>query len=393
MLKHLFILFLVLAFASPSVIAESHHPRVRISAWYWLNSAPHSDWKGDFTTMKQMGFTDVLLCWGLDISAVATRKTDTKLALQYAHEAGIGVYLLIWHPHANSLPQDPKFMQISADGKQLPAFDVFNPEWRSTQWKSYLQDVASTYRNEPALTGYAFDDSFSGGVYSYGPFEQQAFGSPLPHKPSDPNWDKWVKIRQQWWEDWASDTVSYIRSADPDPNHEIYIEDTVGSITNTKRADDKGLDFARVAMHFDAVGGYTTPVWSDSPDSAAKVSKLTTNAIQSVRKIIGPGKKMIYTFWSADISEERKPGPAAHPTAAEIQSVCEDALKLGVFQLDMYGYRIGEYKATREEMARMVPPEPAPYILTGQFPQKFIWDRPEIHDALAAYLHTLNSKK
>jgi len=58
--------------------------------------------------------------------------------------------------------------------------------------------------------------------------------------------------------------------------------------------------------------------------------------------------------------------------------------------LDMYGYRIGEYRVTREEMARMVPPEPAPYVLTGQFPRKFIWDRPEIQTELGAYLRSLN---
>jgi hypothetical protein len=59
----------------------------------------------------------------------------------------------------------------------------------------------------------------------------------------------------------------------------------------------------------------------------------------------------------------------------------------------MYGYRIGEYRVSKEEQARMVPPEPAPYVLTGQFPQKFMWDRPEIHDELAKYLRGLNNAK
>jgi hypothetical protein len=58
----------------------------------------------------------------------------------------------------------------------------------------------------------------------------------------------------------------------------------------------------------------------------------------------------------------------------------------------MYGFRIGEYRVSREDMARMVPAEPAPYILTGQFPQKFMWDRPEIHTDLGNYLRGLNQK-
>ena len=67
-------------------------------------------------------------------------------------------------------------------------------------------------------------------------------------------------------------------------------------------------------------------------------------------------------------------------------------MKLGVRHLDMYGFRIGEYRVSRDEMARMVPAEPAPYVLTGQFPQKFMWDRPEIQTDLGTYLRGLNQK-
>ena len=56
----------------------------------------------------------------------------------------------------------------------------------------------------------------------------------------------------------------------------------------------------------------------------------------------------------------------------------------------MYGYRIGEYRATTQEMHDLVPPEPAPYRVTGQFPQKFLYDRPKVKEELSRYLHTLN---
>ena len=197
---------------------------------------------------------------------------------------------------------------------------------------------------------------------------------------------------QGWWEDWAKDTVEYIRALDHHPEDEIYIEDTIGRITNPKSQAGMGLDFARVAQHFDAVGGYTTPVWTTNADSEEKVLRLTENAIENVRKIVGAGKQIVYTFWSANIAEELKPGPAIYPTAAQIQQVCAAALKHGVRHIDMYGYRIGEYRATREEMARMMPPEPAPYILTGQFPLKFMWDRPQIQTELGIYLRSLNPR-
>ncbi len=385
-------IFLAILLVCSSAVAQEAKPLVRVSAWYWLNSAPKENWEGDFTTMKHLGFTDVLLCWGLDLAGIVTRKSETKQAMQWAHKAGIGVYLIVWQPTANSLRRTPEFMQMDVNGKLLDTFDVFNPQWRSTEWKSFLQDVAQTYGAEPAMAGYVFDDSFGSGNISYGPCEEKLFGSPLPRKPEDPRWVEWTKARENWWEDWAKDTVGYIRAIDPNREHEIYLEDTIGQITNPNKQASLGLDFARVAKHFDAVGGYTTPTWTSNADSETKVLKLTQSAIESVRKMTGPGKQIVYTFWSADISEERKPGPARHPTAAEIKSVCEQAFKLGVRHLDMYGYRIGEYRATREEMARMVPAEPAPYVLTGQFPQKFMWDRPEIQTELGTYLRSLNPK-
>jgi hypothetical protein len=375
---------------SPLLLAQK--PAIRISAWYWLNSAPKEDWEGDFVTMKNLGFTDVLLSWGLDTAGLITRKEETKQAMRWAHKAGMGSYLIVWQPEANSLPRDAEFVHINADGKVLDSLDVFNPKWRSSYWKNYLQEIAKTYAHEPGMAGYVFDDSFSGGNVSYGPYEEKMFGAPLPRKPTDPRWSEWTTMRQNWWEDWAKDTMTFLRAIDSNRAHEIYLEDTADRITNESRNSIAGVDFARVARHFDAVGGYTMPRWTSAPDSDQKVSELTNNAIESVRNVVGDKKKIIYTFWSANIAEELGTAPAKYPTAAQIKSVCEDALKLGIRHLDMYGYRIGEYRATKAEMTRMMPHEPAPYVLTGQFPRKFMWDRPEIHSELGNYLRSLNGK-
>src|SRR5690242_9818163 len=124
---------LVIFFVCATSGARGEEPRVRVSAWYWLNSAPKADWEGDFTTMKNLGFTDVLLCWGLDLAGIVTRKNETKQAMQWAHKAGIGVYLIVWQPTANSLPRVPEFMQVNANGNVLETFDVFNSKWRATE--------------------------------------------------------------------------------------------------------------------------------------------------------------------------------------------------------------------------------------------------------------------
>lgn len=394
MFKRVLAIAIIFLCATATICAQT--PKVRVSAWYWLNSAPKTDWQGDFLTMKNLGFTDVLLGWGLDVAGVGTRIPDTQRAIRLAHQAGLGAYIIVWQPQANSMPRHPEFMQVDSVGHQLTSFDVFNPKWRSTQWKTYLQKLATAYGHEPGMAGYVFDDSFGSGgtgVISYGAYEKEAFGEPLPTKPGQPRWDAWVKAREGWWEDWARDTSSYIRAIDHNPQHEIYLEDHLPDIVDAQRVNNRGLDFNRVAKHFDAVGGYTTTSWSSSTDSGTQAAEKTTEAINAIRKMIGPNKEMIYTFWVANPPEERKSGAAQYPTAEQIKLICSAALKLGIRHFDMYGYRIGDYLLKPgTTMTDWVPPDPAPYKLTGQFPQKFLWDRPEIHQELADYLLNLNRR-
>jgi len=387
-------LYVVLLFCA-GIGGRAQSPKIRISAWYWLNSAPKVDWQGDFVTMRNLGFTDVLLGWGLDVSAVATRISDTREAMRLANQAGLRAYLFVWQPTANSLPRRPDVMQVDSAGHQLESFDVFNPLWRSTEWKDYLQKLARAYGHDPAMAGYVFDDSFEAGgtgEISYGAYERQAFGAPLPRKPGDPGWEKWCNARQGWWQDWARDTVQYIRAVDPDTRHEIYLEDYFPNIDNPGRQASLGLDFSKVAQYFDAVGGYTTTSWNSFPDSGQRAAEKTVAALTDIRKMIGNQKQIIYTFWVANQPEERAPGPADYPTADQIRLICQAALRLGIRHLDMYGYRIGDYAMKPGTMAQWVPPDPSPYKLTNQFPQKFLWDRPGIHQQLAGYLNGLNPK-
>lgn len=389
MLKRLFLCVLTCLIPCAPLAAQT--PKVRISAWYWLNSAPKSEWQRDFKQMKQLGFTDVMMCWGLDLTGVVTRKHETTEAIGLAKRAGLGTYLIIWQPSANSLKRNPKYMQVDSTGKAYDRFDVFNSEWRNTEWKDYLTSVAKAYAHVPGFSGYVFDDSFgSVGTISYNDWEKKHFGAPLPKKPGDPRWDEWTKARQGWWADWGKDTVRFIRAVDPNRDHIIYVEDSIGGLTSPEKPLGAGFNLSSAIEPFDAVGGYTTSQWTSAPDSDKKVEKANLDALKIIRSAVGPTKPIIFTFWTANILEERKPGPAVHPTAKEIEQICQIALNFGVRHLDMYGYRIGEYDVTREQMAKMMPPEPAPYVVTGQFPHKFMWDRPEIHAELGRYLRSLN---
>lgn len=392
---------------TPLALNAAAKPKVRISAWYWLNSAPKSEWARDFADMSKMGFTDVLLCWGLDAAAfgIPNRDQDSLDAIQMAQKVGMGSYLVFWHPSHNSLERKPEFEQVDSGGQHLFTFDTFNPKWRSTQWKGYLQRVARTYRSAPGFAGYVFDDSFSMGpvetfggkpvpaeyrYISYNDFEKKNFKGELPRKPGDPLWEEWCAARAKWWGDWARDTVKFIRQIDADKAHEIYVEDEA-HVLSPKMKDTVGLDLQRVANEFDAIGAYTEIAWKSQ--DASEGARITSDVLERTRAAVGPGKKIIYTFWIANHPEERKPGPAVYPTVDQIKAVADAALKAGIQHLDMYGYRIGEYVVNpASDWPKARPGTGASYPLTGQFPQKFLWDRPQLHEKLGEYLRGLNGR-
>lgn len=379
---------------------------LRISAWYWLNAAPKNEWRHDFQKMAQLGFTHVALCWGLDSAAWRLRVEDTKDALAYCRRAGLGAYFIVWHPVHNSLARRPEFQQVDSGGHLRFAFNTFNSKWRETQWKEYLQTVARLYAQNPAFAGYIFDDSFSigpiGGIggsggpasdrfISYSDDDRLRFGKALPKQPSDPAWEAWTQARAAWWEDWARDTNRFIRAVDKNTSHEVYLEDEQ-HVLSQQTHNSTGVDFGQVARAFDAVGAYTEPQWDEKPGSSGRAAEQTRRVIQKTREAVGPGKKVIYTFWVGNILELRTPGPAKYPTFDQIQQICEAALQSGIRHLDMYGYRIGDYLVTDENWPLKRPPATGPYPLTDPFPGKYLYDRPELQQPLEKYLHELRRR-
>lgn len=380
---------------------------IRISGWYWLNSAPRAEWARDFEDMARMGFTDVDLCWGLDLSAWVKREADTRYALDAASKAGIGVYFVVWQPSHNTLQRKPEFQQVDAGGHLLFTFDTFNTDWRNTEWKNYLQSVARLFSGHPAFTGYMFDDTFSmGGIgsidgpaskpseryISYNAFDKKLFGKEPPKSPTQPGWAEWTAARSKWWTDWSADTVKFIREIDPNPKHEIYVEDNIGTIFGPKVRDQVGLDFGMAAQPWDAVGAYTIPHWDGSPESGQKAVALTRKVIRDTRTAVGPGKTIIYTFWVANFSELMTPAPAKYPTFPQIREICEATLAMGIRHLDMYGYRIGDARVTAASWPHRRPPATGPYPLTDPFIKKHLYDRPELRAELGTYLKSLHNR-
>jgi hypothetical protein len=389
--------------SASSVLAAPPAP-LRISTWYWLNAAKPGDWETDLRDTHNLGFTDVILCWGLDAAAFGQRTADTHRVLQLANRHGLSGYIMLWHPTHNSLPRNPEFEQVDADGKHRFTFDTFNPEWRRSQWKQYLQKVAAEYKSEPGLAGYVFDDSFQMGPIdyfggrsgtrkdqsiSYNAADIKLFGSNPPRSRADAAWPKWIAARAGWWEEWAQDTASFIRAVDPNPKHELYLEDT-DHVLGEEIRNSAGVDFGRVARHFDAVGAYTYSPFDE--DSGAQAAEHTRDVLRRTRAVVGPDKEIIYTFWAYNIKEVRNAGPAKLPTIDQIRQIALAAVESGIRHLDLYGYRIGDWDVTPEMWPKMRPGTGPTYPVVGQFPGKFLFDRMEIRSQLPALFADLRQR-
>jgi len=420
-------------------------PELRISVWYWLNSVEKKQWETDFKLAADAGFTDMVLCWGLDSAAVSFQQENTRWALSLCRKFGMRAYLLMWHPTHNSLPRKAEFQQVDNRGNLLFTFNPFHRQWRSTQWKAYLQSVANAYKDHPGLAGYLFDDTFSPGPigtfegeknkvpgefvsYSSYDFEQfrqwlrnkyqtlpklrEAWGNDVrsweniepPKEITENNqkaWSDWCDARSQWFEEWGADTVKFIREVDRSSDHEIYLEDgqyvlglekqqSKNSFRPVTVRDTLGLRFGAVASQFDAVCGYTTFRW-EIPDALAKALKTTRETLESTRSMVGKQKKIIYTFWVTD-ADVNKPLPLKYPDAKQIIAVTRAALDLGIRHVDYYAFRIGDWRADEAEWKARRPGPNVDYVRTKPVPDRYLCDRPDLLKDLGVQLHQLKAK-
>ncbi len=388
-----------------SAHAAVEKPAVRISAWYWLNAAPKETWASDFKKMHQIGFTDVMLVWGLDAAGFAVRIQDSHQAIEEAHKARLGSYLFVWHARHNSLEHLPQFEQVDSAGHHLFAFDVFNPEWRHGPWKTYLEKLAREYGPEPGLSGYIFDNSFAIGriskidgpapkdsesYISYGPIETRMFGSTPPTDTSAANWKQWTAAREKWWADWASDTARFIRAIDKNPHHEVFLEDGANAI-DPDTISRAGVDLTQVTDHFDTMGAYFAPSYSAAGEDQ-KLGREVTAHLGAMRAAIGPKKKLVLSLRLSEGDKENGPEPAAFPTLEQIKILTDAALAAGASQIDMYGFRMGIYHLDETSWNEYRPAAGSTYKLTGEVRNTFLCDRPTLTAGLTKYFRTIKSR-
>jgi hypothetical protein len=369
-----------------------------------LNSTSKQQWPADFTAMRQLGITDVVLVWGLDAAAFSTRINDSHAAIRAAHDAGLGSYLFVWHARHNALTHNPRFQQVDAAGHTLFAFDTFNTAWRATQWKIYLQTLARAYSHEPGMAGYVFDNSFAIGdigtidgpspdpavsFLSYGAAERKMFGKQLPLTPEDPAWPEWTRARQLWWAQWASDTRRFIRAIDANPKHKIILEDGDNTIDPDAEAR-AGFKLQTVIASFDNMHVYWAPSYS-APGIDDTLASSVTTYLTRMRAAVGPGKELSLSLRLSEGDTEDTPGHAEKPTLDQVRTIIDAALATGVRDIDLYGYRMGVYHLDGPGWRRYRPGRGATYPLTGQIEGKFLVDRPELSTGLKAYFHQIES--
>lgn len=427
--------FIILILTPSRILATEVNQDLRISTWYWLNSIKKEKWEEDFQLIAKSGFTDIILCWGLDSAAVTTQKSNTKLALDLCQKNNLKAYLFVWHPTHNSLPRRAEFQQVDSKNNLLFTFNLFHHKWRATMWKSYLQEIASTYYLHPAFAGYLFDDTFGlgpigsfggredirGDFVSYSIYDKKNFRSWLKRKYQsleklNQAWDKeykfwkkvnpprlitekntqawqdWTEARKEWLGDWARETVAFIREIDKNPKHEVYVEDLADALGLSKREslesfrpitikDSIGLDFGYVMQPFDAVCGYTFFTWGDK-EALRRVLNITAQILQATRKAVGNDKKIIHTFWASEL-DFSKPLPLEYPDATQIISIAKLAIGLGINHVDYYGFRIGDWRVTEKEWKALRPGSNKNYPITKPMKDRFLCDRLEVLNALS----------
>lgn len=394
------------ALAALSISLSLHAAKqapIRLSTWYWLNSAPKNEWGRDYQKIRALGFSDVLLVWGLDAAAFSFRIADSREAIRAAHAAGLGSYLFVWHARHNSLDHPAEFEQVDAAGHHLYAFDTFNPEWRHGPWTSYLQILARNYGPEPGFAGYVFDNSFAIGqigsidgpspkpdesYLSYNSVEKKLWGPQLPQPKKGEKWQAWTRARETWWAQWASDTRDSIRAVDNNPAHEIVIEDGANAI-DPDTVERAGVDFASVAKSFDSVGAYFAPAYSDGA-AAAHLAQSVKEYLRSMQGAAG-ASKIALSLRLSEGDKEDTPGSAAYPTLEQIEQITSAAISLGIRHIDMYGYRMGIYHLDAAGWQKYRPKPGLNYELTGEIKEKFLCDRKELWTGLRKYFGQLQS--
>ncbi len=327
------------ALAALSISLSLHAAKqapIRLSTWYWLNSAPKNEWGRDFQKIRALGFSDVLLVWGLDAAAFSFRIADSREAIRAAHAAGLGSYLFVWHARHNSLDHPAEFEQVDAAGHHLYAFDTFNPEWRHGPWTSYLQILARNYGPEPGFAGYVFDNSFAIGqigsidgpspkpdesYLSYNSVEKKLWGPQLPQPKKGEKWQAWTRARETWWAQWASDTRDSIRAVDNNPAHEIVIEDGANAI-DPDTVEHAGVDFASVAKSFDSVGAYFAPAYSDGA-AAAHLAQSVKEYLRSMQGAAGAARSLSVCACRRAIRKTLPALPLIRPSSRSSKSLAQ----------------------------------------------------------------------
>lgn len=418
-------------FSSSRTLARERTEKLRFSTWYWLNSIQREKWDSDFQSVAASGFSHVILCWGLDAAAVLSQYQNTRHALDLCGKHGLKAYLFIWHPRHNSLPRRPEFQQVDNRDNTLFTFNLFHAGWRATQWKDYLQRVARAYKDHPAFAGYLFDDTFSIGPVGYfggepgkklGDFVsysahdmtefrrwlRKKYGSlreveqawqvtfsswesiQAPREITSENtvaWNDWCRARLQWLREWAGDTVNFIRAVDKSHDHAICLEDgvyilgkqrtTEASIRPVTMRDTLGMDFEFVAGPFDEFCAYAAYHW-DVPNALDTNRASVAGTIQAVSAKGTDRSKVICAFWVADRSSRLD-----LPTASQILSLAEAAIRLGVRHVNYYAFRVGDARVTRQDWPTARPGAEFEYPITKALPGRYLCDKPDLLRELA----------
>jgi len=374
-----------------------------LGVWYWLDAGPQEEWEEDVKEMRYLEY-DYVVASKMDL---ITNRNEEGIEefINTCYKNGLSVYLCIWsgmlmYPFIGGRINQ----QVDEKGNRRDYYNLWNERWRKNFYKKYLQDIVSKYVDTPGLRGYLFDDTFASvakqpgqGTYiSYSQEDIKRFREYMknrygdisvihllwreqrgkgwkeilpPRSPDEPFWLDWYEARATWYEEWAKDTVSFIKEVDP--HCELYILDGAGIAANQR--EYYGIDFQRVARYFDVVMLYAMPAGFEKPPIKMKpILSHIDFMVRSVRNLVTQDKKVSFCFHIYQPFDNKnfdRVSSYPYPDIKQIKDMTTQAFFSGADMVEHYGYRIGNWR-----LKDISPGKPFPEVKTMLKYRKNLWE-------------------
>jgi hypothetical protein len=216
-------------------------------------------WREDFRIIRETGHCGVDMeggsLFGKRLTHVGYYPEATfRRLLDLCHESGLDVHLNVFSgieplERDVTLAAREGWLCRDEDGRELPVFNAYNPDWRERWLHPFLRRTAERYGEHPAMAGYRVGDVWQvpgapgeperqrfreflkrryGALAAVGAAWRERFRSwdhiqpPQLPMPWQQRWLDWTDAQGEWLAALAADVVRFLQDV-PGAAHEVFI--------------------------------------------------------------------------------------------------------------------------------------------------------------------------